>query len=169
MKNRTQRILAGAFLDIGAKIALLRQANSGWSSNFGGFEYNYYRKIHTFLLPMVATSPLGVIYEMTERAFMADKTFPKELQKGYKSWFDTLRRIPLEEGPYFFFKNSFPYYVKHILGPFTAFYSFDWLKDKTSIFFRVSNTPKWPTIWACAGISAYLAAIFTYPFVHTAR
>jgi hypothetical protein len=33
---------------------------------------------------------------MTDRAFRADKTFPVELQKGYKSWFDALRRIPLE-------------------------------------------------------------------------
>ena len=91
------------------------------------------------------------------------------MQKGYKSWFDALRRIPLEEGPYFYFRNSFPYYTKHILGPFTAFYSFDWLKDKASVMWRTSNTPKWPTVWICAGISTYLAAVFTYPFVHTAR
>jgi len=45
---------------------------------------------------MVASSPFGVIHDMTDRAFQADKTFPKELQKGYKSWFDALRRIPLE-------------------------------------------------------------------------
>lgn len=55
------------------------------------------------------------------------------------------------------------------MGPFTAFYSFDWLKDKTSIVYRVSNTPKWPTIWACAGIASYLACAFTYPFYHTTR
>jgi solute carrier family 25 oxoglutarate transporter 11 len=70
--------------------------NSGWSANFGGFEYSYYRKIPTFFIPFVITSPLGVIYDMTDRAFKADKSFPKELQKGYTSFFDTLRRIPLE-------------------------------------------------------------------------
>jgi hypothetical protein len=69
--------LGAAFLDIGAKIALLRQANSGWSANFGGFETNYYRKIPTFLAPMVFSSPFGVVCEMTDRAFKADKTFPK--------------------------------------------------------------------------------------------
>jgi len=74
----------------------LRQNNSGWSANFGGFEYNFYRKVPTFFLSMVASSPFGVIHDMTDRAFQADKTFPKELQKGYKSWFDALRRIPLE-------------------------------------------------------------------------
>lgn len=35
--------------------------------------------------------------------------------------------------------------------------------------YRVSNTPKWPTIWACAAISTYLAAVFTYPFAHAVR
>jgi len=77
MKSRTQRIFAGAFLDIGTKIALLRQWNSGWSSNFGGFEYSFYRKIPTFLFPMIVSSPFGVAYDMTDRAFKADKTFPK--------------------------------------------------------------------------------------------
>jgi len=52
--------------------------------------------VPTFFLSMVASSPFGVIHDMTDRAFQADKTFPKELQKGYKSWFDALRRIPLE-------------------------------------------------------------------------
>lgn len=55
------------------------------------------------------------------------------------------------------------------MGPFTAFYSFDWLKDKSSIIYRTSNTPKWPTIWICAAISTYLGAVFSYPFAHTAR
>ena len=143
--------------------------NSGWSANFGGFEYSYYRKIPTFLFAMIASSPFGVVYDMTDRAFRADKTFPTELQKGYKSWFDALRRIPLEEGPYFFFKNSFPFYAKHILGPFTSFYTFDWLKDKTSIIYRTTNSPQWPTIWICAAFSTFLGAVFSYPFAHTAR
>jgi hypothetical protein len=37
-------------------------------------------------------------------AYYADKTFPKELQKGYKSYFNALVRIPFEEGPYYLFK-----------------------------------------------------------------
>lgn len=56
---------------------MFRQMNSGWSSNFGGFEYSFYRKIPTFLFPFIVTSPFGVIYDMTDRAFKADKTFPK--------------------------------------------------------------------------------------------
>lgn len=166
---RSQTLLYGSLFEIAPQVALFRRFNHGWSSNFGGFEYSYYRKLPTVALAFIMSSPLGVIGEMTERAFHADKTFPKELQKGYKSFFDTLRRIPLEEGPYFFFKNSFPFYAKHILGPFTSFYTFDWVRDKVSIGWRASNTPKWPIVATSAAFSAYLACIFTYPFYYTTR
>lgn len=59
--------------------------------------------------------------------------------------------------------------MKHIVGPFTSFYIFDWLKDKTSIVYRTSNTPQWPTIWICASIATYFGTVFSYPFAHTAR
>lgn len=55
------------------------------------------------------------------------------------------------------------------MGPFTMFYTYDWVKDKTSIMYRVSNTPKWPVIWAVAAFSTYLGAVFSYPFAHTCR
>jgi hypothetical protein len=32
-----QMAAAGAFFDIGLKVALYRQFNSGWQTNFGGF------------------------------------------------------------------------------------------------------------------------------------
>jgi solute carrier family 25 (mitochondrial oxoglutarate transporter), member 11 len=106
---------------------------------------------------------------MAQRAFHADSTFPQELRKGYKSFFDALRRIPIEEGPYYLFKNTFPLWTKHILGPFTLFYSYDWLKDKTSWAMRVGNMPELPVRIFNAVVATYLATVFTYPFAVTAR
>lgn len=80
-----------------------------------------------------------------------------------------LRRIPFEEGPYYLFKNTFPLWIKHILVPFTAFYSYDWLLDKLSVIWRTTNTPTLPIKVFCAGLSSYLAAVFSYPFVHAVR
>ena len=77
MKNVTQKALYGGLIDMSSKIALFRYMNSGWSCNFGGFEYNFYRKIPTMLLPFIITSPLSVVYEMVNRAVVSDKTFPK--------------------------------------------------------------------------------------------
>ena len=167
--NRRQIALYGAFFDMGMKLALFRQFNSGWQINFGGFEYSFYRKIPTMFASFLVASPFAVAGEMAHRAFVADSTFPKELQKGYKSYFDALRRIPFEEGPYYLFKNTFPLYMKHILGPFTAFYSYDWLKDKASVLWRTSSSPMFPVQAVLAAFSTYLGAVFAYPFAHSTR
>ena len=72
-----QYAVTGAFLDMGLKLAVMRQLNSGWQSNFGGFDYNFFRKIPTFLMAFMITSPFGVALDMAQRAYYADKTFPK--------------------------------------------------------------------------------------------
>ncbi len=106
---------------------------------------------------------------MTTRAYYSDKTFPKELQKGYKSWLDAFKRIPFEEGPYYLFKNTFPLYIKHIMGPFSAFFCFDFLIDKFSVLWRASNMPVTPIVACCAIFSTYVGAAFTYPFAVSVR
>lgn len=107
--------------------------------------------------------------DMASRAYYADKTFPKELQKGYKNFLDAFKRIPFEEGPYYLFKNTFPFFMKHSLGPFTAFYCYDWMIDKCSILWRVAGMPVLPVVLFCASFGTYLGAVFSYPFAHTSR
>lgn len=87
--------LTGLF-SIGPQLAALRQFNSGWSANFGGVEYSYYRKLPTIFAAAAITAPFGVMMDMASRAYYSDKTFPKELQKGYKSFLDAFKRIPFE-------------------------------------------------------------------------
>lgn len=59
--------------------------------------------------------------------------------------------------------------MKHTLGPFTAFYSYDWLVDKCSVMWRASNVPMLPVKAALAAFTTTLAAFFTYPFVYGVR
>ena len=169
LKSRMQLGALTGALSIAPQLAVMRTFNSGWSANFGGVEYSYYRKIPTFLAAAAVTAPLGVMMDMVSRAYYSDKTFPKELQKGYKSILDAFKRIPFEEGPYYLFKNTFPLFIKHSIGPFTAFYCYDFMIDKLSILWRVGNMPVLPIVLACATFGTYLAAAFTYPFAHTAR
>jgi hypothetical protein len=169
LKSRLQQGFLVGSLGITSQIALLRQFNSGWSNNFGTVEWSYYRKLPTFFAAVALSSPFSVALDMASRAYYADKTFPKELQKGYKSFLDCFKRIPFEEGPYYLFKNTFPLYVKHIIGPFTAFYTYDWVIDKISILWRVTNFPVLPCVLFAASLGTYLGAVFTYPFAHTAR
>jgi len=100
-------------------------------------------------------------------AYYGDKSFPKDLQRGYKSYFNALWRIPFEEGPYYLFKNSFPLYARNFLQTLTLLFTFDFLKDKTSFIWRVGEVPYFPCKVAIAGISTYLALIFSYPMYVT--
>lgn len=72
-----QYAVSGAFFDIGLKIAVFRQFNSGWQSNFGSVEWNLYRRIPTTIGAFLVTSPFGVALDMAQRAFRADQTFPQ--------------------------------------------------------------------------------------------
>lgn len=113
--------------------------NNGWQKPFGSFEFLFMRKIPTTVFAALISAPVSVPFELTRIAYYADKTFPKELQRGYTSYFNALTRIPFEEGPYYLFKNSAPIYVKNFLSSLTMFYLFDFLKDKASWMWRVIN------------------------------
>jgi solute carrier family 25 oxoglutarate transporter 11 len=76
-------------------------------------------------------------------AFYADKTFPKELQRGYTSYFNALRRIPFEEGTYYLFKNTFPFIARNFFQTLTMLFAYDYLKDKLGwLTYRLTNN--WP-------------------------
>lgn len=117
----------------------------------------------------ILSSPIGVAIDMASRAYYSDRTFPRELQKGYKSFFDALRRIPFEEGPHYLFRNSFPLFIKHSMGPFTLFFCYDLTIDKLSVLWRVATFPVLPVILFTCIFSTYLAAAFTYPFAYSVR
>lgn len=156
-------------LTVAPQVALMRQFNSGWSTMNNGVEWSAYRKIPTILAACVASSPLAVMVEMVQRAYFADKTFPKELQKGYKSFFDAFKRIPFEEGPYYLFKGTFPHYIKHAVGPFIMLFVYDWSIDKLSVLWRIASMPVLPIVTFTALFSTYLGALVTYPFAVKAR
>lgn len=65
------------------------------------------------------------------------------------------------------FKNSFPLYARNFLQTLTLLFTFDFLKDKTSFIWRVGEVPYFPCKVAIAGISTYLALIFSYPMYVT--
>lgn len=101
---------------------------------WGTFEYGFLRKVPGTMFAALVTAPIGIPLETARMAYYADKTFPKELQKGYTSYWNALLRIPFEEGPYYLFKNSFPIFGRNFLQTLTLFYSFDWMKDKVRGF-----------------------------------
>ncbi len=90
------------------KIALYRAIDGPWQSYWGGVDVLFPKKIPGVALVAALTAPLAVFCEMVKRAFVSDLTFPKDLQRGYRSIFSALWRVPYENGLYFCFKNTFP-------------------------------------------------------------
>jgi len=167
--NRLQYAVMQGSLDTAVKVALYRQFNNGWQNNFGGFDYGFHRKIPTTAAAALLSAPLSIAVEMAKNAYYADRTYPKELQKGYTGYFNALTRIPFEEGPYYLFKNTYPLFMKHTLGFFTLFLTFDWLIDKFSVMWRISDVPRYLLAAIAAGFSATLTSVFIYPFSNTTR
>lgn len=97
------------------------------------------RKIPTTLFAALFTAPMSVPFEIARMAFYGDKTFPKELQRGYSNYLSALVRIPFEEGPYFLFKNSFPLILRNFFQTYTLFFAYDFLVDKGSFAWRVGE------------------------------
>lgn len=48
------------------------------------------------------------------------------------------------------------------------FYTFDFIKDKASVIWRVGDCPYYPFKVIIAAFSAYLGCVFSYPWAVTA-
>jgi hypothetical protein len=170
LKNRLQYALVLGSTDIAARLATFRYVNAGWNRTFGTVEVNFYRKIPPTLFAALASCWVSVPFEMAKLAYYADKTFPEDLRKGYKSYLNALRRIPFEEGPYYLFKNSFPFMARNFFQTGTLFYTYDFLKDKLgTVTNTASDYPYSLTKAIVAGFATYLACVFSYPWAVTIR
>lgn len=74
--NRFQIGASVAVLDIAPKLTAWRIFNGGWMSNYGGFDYNLFRKLPTAFFAAVVSSPLAVGLSAAREAFAAERTFP---------------------------------------------------------------------------------------------
>jgi len=170
LKSRLQYAFIIGSTDIAARYGTFRYFNSGWYRPFGSFEVNYYRKIPSILAAALTTCWVSVPFDMAKLAYYADKTFPQELQRGYTSYLNALRRIPFEEGPYFLFKNCFPLLMRNFFQTGTLFFTYDWLKDKLGgVLTRASDYPHALSKSICGFFAVYLACVFSYPWAVTIR
>jgi len=165
IKNRMQYAVLLGSTDLASRYAIYRQINGGWYRTFGSFEVNYFRKITPTILTAALTSWISVPFEFARMAYYGDKTFPPELQKGYKSYLNALRRIPFEQGPYYLFKNAFPFMIRNFAQTLTLFFTYDWMKDKLGgITYRISDFPYGLVKFFNIAFSTYLACVFSYPW-----
>jgi len=82
------------------------------------------------LVASAATCWTGIPFINARRAYYADKTWPVELRRGYKSPIQALLRIPFEEGPGYLFKGAWPIACHSLCFYATFFTYYSWLKNK---------------------------------------
>lgn len=144
LKNRLQYAFLFGGIDISSRLAVYRYFTGGLYSTYGAVDVQAWRKFAPTVVAAVLTSWISVPFEIARSAYYADRTFPKELQKNYTSIFNALRRIPFEEGPYYFYKNSFPILVKNYFQTSALFLLYEFIQDKLSPIFRNGDTPRGP-------------------------
>jgi len=113
------------------------------------------------------TSFLTIPFDNARRAYYADKTWPKELQRGYKSPIQALMRIPFEEGPTYLFRGGFPLWTNQVFfwSSYMCFYMF--LKNKY-FFLWVYNDFSYDWCKFCFHTFSFGAAsALAYPMYYT--
>lgn len=107
---------------------------------------------------------MTVPFENARRAYYADKTWPIELRRNYKSPIQALLRIPFEEGPTYLFKGGFPIITNQFFfwTTYCTFYNF--LKNKLFLLW-VYNDFSYDWVKFCIhNFSFGVASVIAYPF-----
>ena len=169
MRVRVPYAVCMGLTDIASRVSAYRWVSSGWQRPAMGLELNFFRRIPGSLFIAALTAPVSVPFEYARIAYYADKTYPEHLQKGYKSYFNALRRIPFEEGPYYLFKGCAPFLARNFLQTGTLFYSYDYLKDKVIVATREFGQPYFMVKAFCASVAVFTACLISNPFYSLPR
>lgn len=88
---------------------------AAWQYIYGGTnspaEYVDYNSFKTWACAITAITPVfwtTIPFETARRAYYADKSWPVELRRNYRSPLNALMRIPFEEGIYYLFRGGLP-------------------------------------------------------------
>lgn len=74
-------------------------------------DYNSFKHLLCGMIAFTPTAALTVPFENARRAYFADRTWPVELRKGFRSPISALLRIPIEEGPMQLFRGGLPIFL----------------------------------------------------------
>ena len=141
IKNRLQYAFLFGGVDIGSRFAMWRGCVAGLPRTDKSTNVEYWRKIIPSVVAAGCTSWISGPIQAAKNAYYADKTFPNELRKNYKSIFNALWRIPREEGLFYLFKGSLPYAFESFFQTVTLFYFYDFAIDFMNPLFDHSSFP----------------------------
>jgi solute carrier family 25 oxoglutarate transporter 11 len=94
--------------DVGVKMTAWRYVYGSTSSPVEYADWNAFKLLICAQLAFIPTCWTAIPFEMASRSYYADKTWPVELRRGYRSPLNALLRIPFEEGPAHLFRGGLP-------------------------------------------------------------
>ena len=92
--------------DVGTKMTAWRLVYGGTTSPVEFADWNAFKILFCCQFAFIPTCWTAVPFEMASRAYYADKTWPVELRRNYRSPLNALIRIPFEEGPTHLFRGG---------------------------------------------------------------
>lgn len=123
-------------LDAGFKISCLYYIfGSTWSPKTF-VDYNSLKYISFAFISAAASGWTTYPLDVARDAYYADRSWPAELRKGYRSPLHALLKIPFTEGPLYLFRGGFPIYLCNFFGMGWLFFTYIWLRDKFSFLWR---------------------------------
>mmetsp|Transcript_8811 Transcript_8811/g.14940 ORF Transcript_8811/g.14940 Transcript_8811/m.14940 type:complete len:349 (-) Transcript_8811:176-1222(-) len=156
-----------AYGDTAVKLSMWQYIYGGTNSPDEFADYNSYKPFFCGLAAFGPTAFLTVPFENARRAYYADKTWPVELRRNYRSPLAAFFRIPFEEGPTYLFKGGFPLWTNQMIfwTMFVSIYIF--LKNKF-FFLWLYNDISYDWCKFCFINMSFFPAMFAaYPCYYT--
>lgn len=125
-------------LDLGTRLTAFRYFTGGFSQTFGSVNIDQWKRYFPMMGASFLTCWIMAPLEVAREAYFGDRTFPKELRKGYNSIPDALFKLAKTD-PYALFKNSLPTAMASFVQTSFLLGIFDYLFDLVSPTFRDSG------------------------------
>lgn len=116
--------------DLAPRFAMFHLMYGGTTAYTQVADWNIAKHFLCAQFSAIATCWLAGPFDVAWRAYKADKSWPKDLQKGYRSPLHALLKIPFREGPYFLFQGTFPLAMYSYSLQAWFFMIFTFLKNK---------------------------------------
>ena len=135
LRNTGFGLTRGA-LEMGSRLAVFRYFTEGLPSKPLLFNVEFYRKPLPIFVSAFATAWIRAPFEVIQKAFLADRKFPLEMQNGYKSYSSTFLAL-LKKDPVIFFRNTMPCFLGCAMETFFSFVIFDFIRDLSQPLHRL--------------------------------
>lgn len=162
-----KRMVWGCFqhtLDSGFKIAIFHWLYGG---TWGPYHYADFNLFKNMIMGFGAAALTGwTNYPLTvaRKAYYADKTWPVELQKGYRSPLHAFFKILVTDGPSYLFRGGMLHYIANTIGYGWVLFFYTYMKDKFSFTYRYNDSNYSFFKFMMLGLSFFLASIGFQPF-----